>query len=157
MYMANRNKRIRLNLTGIGEILTESAEKRLEQAEENILEPTCDNGKTLSWYEDMGIKPPKDLQDKIKEFEQGVKLEDDDFEEITSEVIVYEDQIKLIVEDSLTKTTTIFLKDGLTVRVLESALEIDSYLDYIQMSWIEKKISVLLSFFRQKNKIEGNE
>lgn len=147
-------KRLRLNLTGIGEILTESAEKKIEQAEDNVLEPTCENGKTLSWYEDMAIKPPKDLENKIKEFEQGVKLEDEDFEEVISDVIVYEDQIKLILEDSTTDTTTLFLKDGLTVRVLESALEINSYIDYIQMSWIEKKISVLLSFFRRKNKTE---
>jgi hypothetical protein len=142
------SKRIRLNLTGIGETLTESAEKKLEAAEDNILEPTCEDGKSLSWYEDMAIKPPKDLVDKLKEFESGVKLEDEDYEEVYSNVSVYEDEIlfKVTTEDK----TTLFIKGGFTIDVLESCEEIDLYVDFHNLSWFEKKYLLFLNFFRRK-------
>ena len=146
-----KNKRIRLRLTGIGETLTESAEKKLEAAEDNILEPTCENGKNLSWYEDMAIKPPKDLVDKLKEFESGVKLEDDDYEEVYSDVSLYEDEIlfKVTTEDK----TTLFIKGGFTIDVLESCEEIDLYVDFQRLSWIDKKYLLFLNFFHRKEKL----
>lgn len=146
-----KNKRIRLRLTGIGEALTKSAEKKLEEAEDNILEPTCENGKNLSWYEDMAIKPPKDLVDKLKEFESGVKLEDDDYEEVYSDVSLYEDEIlfKVTTEDK----TTLFIKGGFTIDVLESCEEIDLYVDFHNLSWFEKKYLLFLNFFRRKQEL----
>lgn len=146
-----KNKRIRLRLTGIGETLTESAEKKLEEAEDNILEPTCENGKSLSWYEDMAIKPPKDLVDKLKEFESGVKLEDDDYEEVYSDVSLYEDEIlfKVTTEDK----TTLFIKGGFTINVLESCEEIDLYVDFHNLSWIDKKYLLFLNLFRRKEEL----
>lgn len=133
------NKRIRLNLTGVGSVVIDK-----EKKSDGI--PRCNNGQTREFYEDLGLpedKIPQEIKDKEK------LQNDDEFEteEVYSDVIVFYDQIKLIVEDD-ENYTTIFLEDGLMVEVLETALEIDTYLDYIQMSWLDKKISVFKSFLR---------
>lgn len=145
-------KRIRLSLTGIGEVLTEAAEKRLEKGD-SYQTPTCSNGKTVEFYEDIGIPIPSELIDKLKKQEKGTELEDEDFEMVTSDILVYEDQIKLLVTDD--EFTTIFLNDGLTITVLETTEEIDFYLDFLHRTWFEKlKDSVYLFFRRIKWKIK---
>lgn len=146
-------KRIRLSLTGIGEVLTEAAEKKLEKGESYQI-PTCSNGKTAEWYEDMAIPIPSDLEAKLKQKDRGVELEDDDYEAVTSDIILYEDQIKVMVTDE--DFTTIFLNDGLTITVLETSEEIDYYLDFLHRTWFEKTKDSIYMFFRQiKWKIQG--
>lgn len=146
-------KRIRLSLTGIGEVLTEAAEKRLEKGE-SYQTPTCSNGRTAEFYDDIGIPIPPDLEAKLKQKDKGIELEDTDFEAVTSDVILYEDQIKVMVTDD--EFTTIFLSDGLTITVLETSEEIDYYLDFLHRTWFEKiKDSVFMFFRRIKWKIKG--
>lgn len=146
--------RKRILLTGIGSQLTESAEKKLDE-KESYKTPTCSNGKTSEWYEDIGIPIPKDLEQKLKEQDQGVELDDEDYEEVHSEVMVYLDQIKLMVEDD--EVTTIFLEGDLRITVLETVEEIDFYLDFIERSEFAKLKDLLSMFFakifgRFKNK-----
>jgi hypothetical protein len=146
------NKRIRLHLTGIVEALTESAEKKLETSEENILEPVCDNGYNLAWYEDMGIKQdriPKELIERQKEYELGVELKDEDYEEVYSDVSIYEDEIVFKITDE--NKTTLFVKGGYTISVLESCFEIDGMIDYLRMNWLERNWLLLINFFRRKD------
>lgn len=140
--------RIRVLLTGIGSVLTESAEKKLKIETDGI--PRCSGGYTREWYEDMNIKEeniPQDLKDKEKALDQDIELLDEDFEEIYSSIMVYEDEIKLIVQDE-DETTTIFLKDGLTISVLESVDQIYDYLAYMEISWLKKRYNLFLNFFR---------
>lgn len=144
-------KRIRLSLTGIGEVLKESAEKKLEN--ENSI-PRCDAGHTREFYEDLNV-PEHKFPKELLEREKGTELEDEDFEMVTSDILVYEDQIKLLVTDD--EFTTIFLNDGLTITVLETTEEIDFYLDFLHRTWFEKiKDSVYLFFRRIKWKINGH-
>lgn len=146
-------KRIRLSLTGIGEVLTEAAEKRLEKGE-SYQTPTCSNGRTAEFYDDIGIPIPPDLEAKLKQKDKGIELEDTDFEAVTSDVILYEDQIKVMVTDD--EFTTIFLSDGLTITVLETAEEIDYYLDFLHRNWFEKSKDSIFMFLRRiKWKIQG--
>jgi len=147
-------KRYRILLTGVGSQLTELAEKKLDEKESYKI-PTCSNGKTASWYEDIGIPIPSDLAQKLKEQEQGVELDDEDYEEVHSDIMVYTDEIKLIVSDY--EGTTIFLKDDLRITVLESVEDIDLYLDFIERSWFTKQKDLFSMFFakifgRFKNK-----
>jgi len=145
-------KRIRLSLTGIAEVVTEAAEKKLEK-EDSYQVPTCDNGLTEEQYQDLGIPLPDSLVQKLKKLEYGVELEDEDFEQVTSDIVVYEDQIKVMVTDD--EFTTIFLQDGLTITVLETSEEIDFYLDFLTRTWFEKlRDSVSLFFRRIKNKFK---
>lgn len=154
--------RLRLCLTGVAEKLTDEAEKKLDDSEDNILEPVCDNGHTLEYYEDIGFpqdKIPKELIKRQKDFDLGIELGDEDYVEVLSEVVVYEDEIANIIQDVETETSLIFLKNLLTIRVLETPFEIDDMIDYLRMSWFEKNISVPFSnlFRRKTNKTEENE
>lgn len=153
-------KRIKLHLTGVGETLTQAAEKKLDVAGENILQPTCDNGRTVEDYENLNFpqdKIPKELIQRQKEYESGVKLEDEDFEPVYSDVSLYESDILLMVEDE--ELTTIFLRDSdIKLTVLETVTEIDDYIHYLSLNsfrrwWLGFKIS-FLNFFRGKKQTE---
>ena len=138
-------------LTGFGEVLTESAEKKLEQGD-SIRTPTCDNGKTADWYEDMGIKLPEELEERLNKQDKGIELEDEDFEEIYTEIMVYLDDIKLAVTDR--GLTTVFLKDDLTITVTETADEIDSFIDFLEMTWFDRlRLDLNIFCGKIKNKL----
>ena len=94
-------KRQRLLLTGLGAVLTEEAKKKLEDIEEDSL--------SAEQRENLGLPALK---------EQEAALEDEDYEEVYSEVMVYVDQIQLMSGD--VDATVIFLKDGITVTVTET-------------------------------------
>ena len=146
--------RLRLCLTGVGEKLTDEAEKKLDDSEDNILEPVCDAGRTVEDYVNMGFpqdKIPKELIKRQKDFELGIELGDEDYVEVLSEVIVYEDEITNITQDVETETSLIFLKNLLTIRVLETPFEIDSIINYLRMSWFERNISVPFLTFSAKS------
>lgn len=135
-----RDNRIRLILTGVGSVVVDKEDKS-----DGI--PRCDNGLTMEQYEDLNIpynKIPQELKDRKKVFDNI----EEDVEEVYSDIIVFYDQIKLVIQDD-EGYTTIFLEDGLMVEVLETALEIDNYMDYIQMNWFEKLKLSFLSFWRK--------
>lgn len=130
-------KRQRLLLTGLGAVLTEEAKKKLEEVEEDSL--------SAEQRENLGLPALK---------EQEVALEDEDYEDVYSEVMVYVDQIQLMSGD--VDATVIFLKDGITVTVTETVEEIYNYIDYLERDWLERqKDSVFRFWLRLKMKIRG--
>lgn len=147
-------KRIKLHLTGVSSVITEAAEKRLETSD-NYQIPTCDNGKNAEFYDSIGIPLPDSLVKKIKQQEKGVELKDEDFEEQYSNISLYEDEIVFKVTDS--EGTTIFVKGGYTLEVLETVDEIDEYIDFESRNWMDKIRDYFLFFFRRKNKLEEQE
>lgn len=152
-------KRLKLHLTGVGETLTQAAEKKLETQEDYQI-PTCDNGKNADWYDTMNIPLPESLIKKIKQQEKGVELKEEDFEEVYSDVSLYESDILLMVSDE--DLTTIFLRDSdIRLTVLETVVEIDDYISYLSLNsfqkwWLGFKIS-FLNFFRGKKEIQQTE
>src|SRR6187402_1529183 len=98
-------KRIRLPLTGVSEVVTEAAEKKLEK-EDSYQVPRCDNGLTEEQYISMEVPIPPELEERLKKQDSGIELDDEDFEVITSEVLLWEDQIKVMTSDG--EFTTIF-------------------------------------------------
>ena len=147
-------KRIKLHLTGVASVITEAAEKRLE-TNDNYQIPTCKNGLTEEQYRDLGVKLPEDLVEKIKQQEEGLPLEDEDFEEQYSHISLYEDEIVFKVTDS--EGTTIFVKGGYTLEVLETVDEIDSYIDYQNLNCIEKLILYIkMKFYKNEYSEKGN-
>lgn len=130
-------KRQKLLLTGLGAVLTEEAKKKLEEIEEDSL--------SAEQRENLGLPALK---------EQEVALEDEDYEDVYSEVLVYVDQIQLMSGD--VDATIIFLKDGITVTVTESVNEIYSYIDYLERGWLERQKDSLNRFWwRLKMRIKG--
>lgn len=145
-------KKIKLHLTGVGSVLTEAAEKKLETGEDYQV-PTCKNGLTEEQYIDLGVKLPEDLIKKIKQQEKGIELEDQDFEEVYSDVSIYAEDILLMVSDE--DLTTIFLRDSdIRLTVLETVDEIDDYIDYENRNWLEKIRDYFLFFFRREKQTE---
>lgn len=127
--MANR---IRLRLTGISKKLTEEAEKRLDESQESILEPVCDSGHSLEYYETIGFpqhKIPKELIERQKDFELGIELNDEDYEEVISQVVLYEDEISLITEDVENNNTILYLRNLIKLSVKEKPFEIDELIE----------------------------
>ena len=123
-------KRIRLKLTGLGEVLTKDAQDKLDSMDDGILEPTCEDGRTLQEYLDLGFpqdKIPKDLLEKQKKFEEGIELEDEDYELLEYPVRLYEDEIVGYVRSE--DVTMMFTKTGLTFSVKETVEEIDELID----------------------------
>ena len=130
-------KRQRLLLTGLGAVLTEEAKKKLEDIEEDSL--------SAEQRENLGLPALK---------EQEVALEDEDYEDVYSEVMVYVDQIQLMSGD--VDATVIFLKDGITVTVTETVEEIYNYIDYLERGWFERQKDSLNRFWwRIKMKLKG--
>lgn len=130
-------KRQRLLLTGLGAVLTEEAKKKLEEIEEDSL--------SAEQRENLGLPASK---------EQEISLEDEDYEEVYSEVMVYTDQIQLISGDL--DRTVIFLKDGITVTVTETVDEIYNYIDFLERSWLQRqKDSVFRFWWRTKMRLRG--
>ena len=130
-------KRQRLLLTGLGVVLTEEAKKKLEDIEEDSL--------SAEQRENLGLPALK---------EQEVALEDEDYEDVYSEVMVYVDQIQLMSGD--VDATVIFLKDGITVTVTETVEEIYNYIDYLERGWLERQKDSLNRFWwRLKMRLRG--
>lgn len=142
-------KRIRLHLTGVAEVITELAEKKLEKAEDFQI-PVCSNGKNADFYDDIGIPLPPDLVEKLKNQDKGVELKPEDFEEEYSDISIFDDEILFKVTD--VNGTVLFVKGGYTLQVLETVDEIDSYIDYMSRNWLEKIRDYVLFFFRRKSK-----
>lgn len=144
-------KRIKLRLTGVASVVTEAAEKKLEQGDSYQI-PVCSNGKNAEFYDDIGIPLPPDLVEKLKKQEKGIELKEEDFEEEYSDVSLYEDDIVFMVSDI--ESTTIFVKGGYTLQVIETVDEIDAFVDYMSRNGLEKIRDYFLFLFRRKNKIQ---
>lgn len=122
--------RNRLKLTGLGEVLTKDAQDKLDNMDDGILEPTCEYGRTVQEYIDLGFpqdKIPKNLLEKQKAFEEGIELGEEDCEMLEYPVRLYEDEIVGYVRSE--EITRIFTKTGLTFSVKETVEEIDELID----------------------------
>lgn len=122
--------RLRLRLTGIGEILTKEAQEKLDSVSEGVStieDITCDNGRTREQYESLGIGVPEDLIEKEKAFKNGFELDDEDYEELEYPCRIYEDEIVGYIKSD--ENTIIFTKTGLTFTVKETVEEIDKLID----------------------------
>lgn len=120
-----------LKLTGVAETLTKEAQEKLDKVEDNevlIFEDlTCEDGRTREQYENLGIKVPKDLIQKEKDFDKDIDLEDEDFETLEYPCRIFEDEIVGYVESE--DKTTIFTRPGMTFSVKETAEQIDELIN----------------------------
>lgn len=104
-------------------------------------------------YHSLGIAPPKD---EVERDEDGnIILEEEDMDLIPVPVTIPLSNLGSWV-GSLDGGSQVYTKSNIVYNVKEECWEIDSVIEYITMSWIEKKYLYLKSVFRQiKNKITG--
>jgi hypothetical protein len=140
-------KRLRITLTGVEDVLKEETLNRLDNSEKFSAdsELRCSLGHTLEFYENLAVKPPEDLLQKIKDREESelkaFSLEENDWEESVSEIVVFVDQIRFIVTDEV--GTVVYLKDNTSLSVKETAYEIEDYLEFIQRPLLQKAIDYI--------------
>lgn len=123
-----------------------------EQGEEKI-QKAYDKDEPQIDYESLGILRPKGEVE--RDSEGNIILDEEDFEEATVPVFIPINNIASYVA-TLEGTTRVYTKSNVAYDVVEDVFEIDSYLEYEQMSWLDKKFSVFQSFLRRiKYKIKG--
>lgn len=124
-------------------ILTEEAQKRAEEFEDEYYEePTDSKGWTREKYNDLGMKVPQELIDKEKELSKGLEFNDEDYEDFYSECAIKPSQIIMTIEDA-DGGTTIYLKNGIYVSVEEDVDEVQAQMWRVNRSWWEKAVSAV--------------
>lgn len=132
-----------LYLNCIISIPNEAGEEKIEKANSKE-EYTID-------YNSLGLRPPKG---EVEYDEEGrVILEDEDLEEVTVPLTIPIENLGSWVA-SVDGGTVVYTKSNVMYTVIEEIWEIDSYLELIQMSWLEKLKLSFLAFFCRKEKLE---
>jgi hypothetical protein len=122
-----------------------------------------DHGRSREDYEEMNIKIPKYFDEDEKEFyknnptseidiDGNIVLQESEVEEVTVPVFIPTDNIASFVA-TMEGTTRVYTKTNVAYDVVEDVFEIDSYLEYLNMSWWEKLKLSFQSFLRRKQKL----
>lgn len=150
---------------------SEEGQKKIDDALERDILGTKkvfrdDHGRSREDYEEMNIKIPKYFDEDEKEFykanpsseidqDGNILLQETELEEMTVPVFIPLDNIASFVA-TMEGTTRVYTKTNMAYDVVEDVFEIDSYIDLLTMSWIEKQLALFQSFLRRiKNKITG--
>ena len=112
-----------IRLTRISRVLTEEAQKRLEEFEKKFLkdqksEPTDSNGKTAKWYEDMNMPVPEELK-KIGP-ESQITFEEKDYTKEESELLCNIKEVKYFDRG---EEGTLVLFDNKAVLIVKENIE----------------------------------
>ena len=145
----------RLYLTSYTVVPNEKGEEKVKKA--NKQEDGEHIQGSRAWYESLGVKPPKDLEeDKVEIDSEGyVSLNEDEVEVIGSVVIVKLNDFSMVIDDE--EFTAVWLNNGTFVRVQESALEIDFQIDQLNKSFFQKTLSYIKNiWYICRNKFKNN-
>ena len=126
-------------LNAIVQLPTAEAEEKIQNATKKKDEPQIN-------YASLGIRPPKG---EIETDEDGnVILDEDDFEEVPVPVSIPLDNLGSWVAN-VNGGSTIYTKSNLSYDVIEDVWDIDTMVEYLSMSWIEKQFLLFKSFFAE--------
>lgn len=141
-------------LNALVTIPNENGEEKIEKA--NSKKPIQDNiTPPKSWFLEQNLIPPDDAEDTPVDEDGMVILDKDDLEEVTVPLTIPIENMGSWVT-SVDGGTVIYTKSNVMYTVVEDIFEIDTYLEIIQMSWLEKLKLSFLAFFRRKQKLEIN-
>lgn len=137
-----------LYLTGIVKAPNDSGEEKLSKAKSKRKDGI--DGMPRSWYIENSLKPPPEADDEVEFDEDGnVILEENDLDDVGVDVNI---PVKVYggVEDDLDFGSTVYTTYGVAFRVLETATEIESYIEYSNYSWLRKKYLKIKYYFAHK-------
>jgi len=144
-------------LTEVVTVLSEKGEKRLNSVN-NKGQAKDENGYTAEWFRDMGIRPPKHLEE-----QENIDDSNDEYIELKEGEFTYQ-FVEIIVDlQKIYKVTNvddfgsiIELDNGEAVRIEETVEDVFFIIAYAQRGWFEKlKDSVSIFFRRIKCKLQG--
>lgn len=142
-----------LYLTGISTVPNESGEEKIAKA--NGKKPEDNQGYSKEFFKEMGIKPPKDLEDEPEYDEEGrVILRESDLEDVNVEIAI---PLHLFggSEDLVDGTTLVYTTYNYVFTVEETTDEITSYIHYLSQTWWQKTKASIKMYFRKKLNINN--
>lgn len=138
-----------LYLNSVITIPNSEGEKKIAKALGNK-EKTDDNGKNLEWYKDMGLRPPKDMEedDVPKISEDGfMKLKPSEFEYDFVDYILKLDDFSSCMDDQ--EIGSVITTDkGETIWIEETAEEVYGYITILTRPWHIVAIDNLKYYFQ---------
>lgn len=139
-----------LNLTAIHTVPNEDGQALINRATQTDNKDKDPNSLPKSWYRDQGLRPPDDAEDDEPEIDEDgmIQLKEEHLEDIALDLSIPLNNIDSYVEYA-NGGTLIYTKNGTQYHVVEETFEIDSYIEWITMSWFEKRKALFLRFFRQ--------
>lgn len=136
----------------VSRVLNDKGRKKLKEYQEvdEYEEPVDSEGRSRSWFEDMGIRPPKDLTDKEKLLQQDLEFDEDDYDDELEETFLTVKSIEFAT-NNYDGGCTIFTKGGNFLKVADDIDDVLAQIHYVNMSvwdtikeWIKNK-------FRKQN------
>lgn len=116
-----------IKLTLTSEVLKEEIDLRIKELSKNSGRDKVDeDGKDAEWYENLGLRAPKELSDDFNANSEIDELLDDDesFTQVESPLYVKAELIDLIIGGDEKENTNIFLTTNKSFNVKETAEEV---------------------------------
>jgi hypothetical protein len=134
-------------LNAIVSVPNEVGEEKIEKA--YTKKPIQDSSTPpRSWFLEQNLIPPDDAEEIETDEDGRVVLEEDDVDYITVPLTMPIDNLGSWVS-STDGGTHLYTKSNMMYTVAEEVWEIDTYLEYINMSWWEKLKLSFLAFWRK--------
>lgn len=143
-----------LYLTSLTAVPTEEGQKRIDKAlkkeKDGVGEPTY---LSKQWYQEQGLKPPKDLEDDTDEIsEEGfmhLPLEEIEYED--SDLVFALEEFVACQENELIGSH-LYTKGGEIFHIMETPEQLFSYIAVITRKWDEKVIDWIKLKIKWKKK-----
>ena len=138
-----------LYLNSVITIPNSEGEKKIVKALENK-EKTDDNGKNLEWYKDMGLRPPKDMEEEdVPEISEDgfMKLKPSEFEYDFVDCVLRLDDFSSCI-DNQEIGSIIYTRHADEIWVEESSEEIYGYITILTRPWYIVAVDNLKYYFQ---------
>lgn len=125
-----------LILTTVNKVPNEKGKEKIDRV--NNPPELEEDYKSLEWYEDMGLKPPKEIllsEDDVDE-DGFINLMEDEVEDVLSVLLLPFDNFGCAEQGE--ELTTVYTKSGEVFTVVEGIEEIYGTILYQNMSWWQK-------------------
>lgn len=145
-------------LNAVISVPNQDGEEKIQKASNKKgYDPRNDKTPPKSWFIEQNLTPPDDAEDDEVETDKegNVFLEEHEMEAIPVPVTIPIENLGSWVA-SLDGGSRVYTKSNLAYDVIEEVWEIDTMVEYLLMSWFEKKYLFFQSFLGAiKNKITG--
>ena len=129
----------RLYLTSFAYEPNEKGKQRIKEIKN--INPLFDK-KDKEFYINLGISPPKDLEE--TDSEGRFILKDDELSVVSTQVVVNLNNFLMIVDEQ--KCSTLYLTDGSAIDIVESAFEVDEQINFANQNFFQKIVAQVKNF-----------
>ena len=133
----------RLYLTSFAYEPNEKGKQRIKKIKDT--NPEFDKN-TKEYFSNLGISPPKDLEESDLETDSEGRfiLKDDELSVVSTQVVVNLNNFLMVVDEQ--KCSTLYLTDGSAIDIVESAFEVDEQINYATQNFFQKIVAQVKNF-----------